>query len=98
MEMPETEAKEEENKEKTQTDNKHSNVSNATNGYGYDIELYDVWDTTSKRLPVFGANRIIEDKNVYLYNYHKALSANFSNPGIYVIHQKPIFCHHLSNA
>lgn len=36
--------------------------------FEYDVELYDVWDTTSKRLPIFGANRIIEDNNVYLYN------------------------------
>lgn len=43
-------------------------MAESTKGFEYDVELYDVWDTTSKRLPIFGANRIIEDNNVYLYN------------------------------
>lgn len=43
-------------------------MASASNSFEYDVELYDVWDTTSKRLPIFGANRIIEDNNVYLFN------------------------------
>lgn len=40
----------------------------ATDLDGYDIELWDVWDTTSQRKPVFQAKRIIENNNVYLFS------------------------------
>jgi len=65
VDMPFSDVPKQENKSK----NKHKNMSNQQQGgYGYDVELYDVWDTTSRRLPAFGANRIIEGDNVYLYN------------------------------
>lgn len=53
------------------SENQHKSMVGAAsspNGFGYDIELYDVWDTTSRRIPSFGANRVIEGDNVYLYN------------------------------
>lgn len=53
---------------KSNTDNNTHTQVKQTDSYGYNIELYDVWDTTSKRLKPFGANRIIEDNNVYLFN------------------------------
>ena len=43
-------------------------MANVSSNFEYDIELWDVWDTTSKRRPIFGANRLIEDNNVYLFN------------------------------
>jgi hypothetical protein len=43
----------------------------------FSIELFDVNDSTIVRLPPFGANRLIEDNNVYLYNEKKGFKEPF---------------------
>lgn len=59
---------------KIQKDNKKISTNSA---YEYTIELYDVWDTTSKRLPAFGANRIVEGNTSYLFNEQKGFKEPF---------------------
>lgn len=54
--------------EKKASEKKEIDKVNSSENFSYDIELYDVSDITSKRLKPFGANRIIEGNNVYLYN------------------------------
>lgn len=50
---------------------------NAKNSYEYSIEIYDVWDTTSKRISPFGANRIVEGNSSYLFNEQKKFKEPF---------------------
>lgn len=59
---------------KSQKDNKKVQTNTT---FEYNIELYDVWDTTSKRLPVFGANRIVKGNTSYLYNEQKGFEEPF---------------------
>lgn len=50
---------------------------NLSKGFEYSIEIYDVWDTTSKRIPSFGANRIIKDNRSFLFNELKQFEEPF---------------------
>jgi hypothetical protein len=45
--------------------------------FEYSIEIYDVWDTTSKRIRPFGANRIVEGNTSFLFNEQKGFKEPF---------------------
>lgn len=64
----------EQEQKKIAQDNKK--VSTGTT-YEYAVELYDVWDTTSKRLPAFGANRIVEGNTSFLFNEQRGFKEPF---------------------
>lgn len=50
---------------------------NSGSTFEYSIEVYDVWDTTSKRITPFGANRIVEGNSSFLYNEQKGFKEPF---------------------
>jgi hypothetical protein len=50
---------------------------NSKNTFEYSIEIYDVWDTTSKRITPFGASRIVEGNSSYLFNEQKGFKEPF---------------------
>ncbi len=70
---------EKKNKENIDTTVKEEEVDSIANvksvkisdDFQYVIELYDIWGSNTKRLPRFGAKRLIEGGNVYLFNKDK---------------------------
>ena len=60
-----------------ETERKENKKINSNQGFEYSIEIYDVWDTTSKRITPFGANRVVEDNNSYLFNELKGFKEPF---------------------
>lgn len=61
------------NNEKEETKNKikdysDKGINTQDKAFAYDILLWDVSENTSVALPIFGANRVYDGKNVFLYN------------------------------